>query len=98
MDIDIPTKKNGERSKFQIELDKYISEPAKQTDAIEFWRTNAQTYPCLFYCAKTILSIPASSVPSESVFSDTSQQVSAKRNRISPEKVNKIMVISEFYS
>ena len=38
MDIDIPTKKNGERSKFQIELDKYISE---QTDAIEFWRTNA---------------------------------------------------------
>ena len=42
MDIDIPTKKkNGERSKFQIELDKYISETAKLTDAIEFWRTNA---------------------------------------------------------
>ena len=45
-----------------------------------------------------IFSIMASSVLSESLFSEAGDQVTNKRNRLDPEKVNKMMVISEFYS
>jgi len=51
------------------------------------------TYPALFYCAQILLAIPASSVPSESLFSEAGQQVSSYRNRLLPDRVNKIMVV-----
>ena len=38
----------------------------------------------------------ASSVPSESLFSEAGDQVKDKRNRLDPEKVNKMMVLEGF--
>ena len=39
----------------------------------------------------------ASSVPSESLFSEAGDQVTDKRNRLDPDKVNKMMVVEDFY-
>jgi hypothetical protein len=39
----------------------------------------------------------ASSVPSESLFSEAWDQVKDKRNRLDPEKVNKMMVVEDYY-
>ena len=39
----------------------------------------------------------ASSVPSESLFSEAGDQVTDKRNRLDPEKINKMMVLESFY-
>jgi hypothetical protein len=39
----------------------------------------------------------ASSVPSESLFSEAGDQVKDKRNRLDPEKVNKMIVLEGFY-
>ena len=55
-------------------------------------------YPGLFYCAMRILNIPGSSVPYESLFSEAGDQVTKKRNRLDPERVNKMMVVEKFYS
>ena len=101
LDVSVLEKKSinkNSKSKFQMEIDKYSAEPSKIIEPCEFWKQNSKDYPCLFYCAKMIFSIPASSVPVESVFSDTAGQVNPHRNRLSPEKVNKMMVIHEFYN
>ena len=66
-------------------------------DPIEFWRQNKENYPGLFYCFEYLFSIMASSVPSESLFSKAGDQVKDKRNRLDPEKVNKMMVLEGFY-
>ena len=50
-------------------------------------------HPALFYCAQILLAIPASSVPSESLFSEAAQQITSYRSRLLPDKVNKIMVV-----
>ena len=64
---------------------------------IEFWHLNKYTCPGLFYCFEYIFSIIASSVPSESLFSEAGDQVTDKRNKLDPEKVNKMMLLESFY-
>ena len=48
-------------------------------------------------CFEIIFSIMASSVPSESLFSEAGDQVTDKRNRLDPDKVNKMMVVEDFF-
>ncbi len=59
-------------------MEAYTGEPPKKIEPCEYWKQNSTTYPALFYCAQIF---PASSVPSESLFSEAGQQN------------NKIMVI-----
>ena len=76
-------------------IEMYSGELFKQIDPCEYWKQNGTNYPALFYCAQILLAIPASSVPSESLFSEAGQQVSSYRNRLLPDRVNKIMVVKE---
>ncbi len=39
----------------------------------------------------------ASSVPSESLFSEARDQVTDKRNRLDSEKVNKMIIVEDYY-
>ena len=95
MDADSTAAKNKSKKKTKLEreIDLYMTEPFKKIDPCEYWKQNKSTYPALFYCAKILLTIPASSVPSESLFSEAAQQITSYRNRLLPDKVNKIMVI-----
>ena len=85
------------KSPFHQEIDQWSVEPPKSGDPVTLWRTFAPDYPALFYCFQKIFSISASSIPVESVFSEASFQVTDLRNRLAPEKVTKMMVISKFY-
>jgi len=53
------------------ELELYLEEPpeARTVKPIEWWRTYASKYPHLALMARDFLAIPATSVPSEQVFS-----------------------------
>ena len=69
----ISTKKTAQtknKTKLQIEIDKYSQEQLKNIDPIDFWRQNKEYYPGLFYCFTHIFTMQASSVPSESLFSE----------------------------
>jgi hypothetical protein len=85
------------KTKLQIEIDKYSQEQIKNIDPIDFWRQNKENYPGLFYCFTYIFTMQASSVPSESLFSEAGDQVTDKRNRLDPDRVNKIMVVEDYY-
>ena len=50
-------------------------------------------FPCLFQTVRTLLATPATSVPSERIFSEAGYVAHARRSRILPENLNKIIFI-----
>jgi len=80
------------------EIDRYFSFTRKESDAsltlLQWWKENEQIFPNLAAVAKGVLSVPASSVPAERVFSLAGTIVSKKRNRLSPENVNKFIFLN----
>ena len=52
--------------------------PAHNTDILQWWKDHGARYPKLAKHAKTFLAIPATSVPSESVFSHAKFELGGK--------------------
>ena len=59
-----------------------------KTDPLEWWKDNSSRYKLLSTLAAKYLCVPATSVPSERVFSCTGNIVNSKRACIHPENVN----------
>jgi hypothetical protein len=66
-------------------------------DVLQFWKSN-DTFPHLKRLARIVLAIPATSTPSEQVFSTTGLIINVKRTMLSPENVGKIQVIHDNYN
>jgi hypothetical protein len=71
------------------EIDRYLEEPLidrSKKDSylrvVEYWKANQNGFPILSQMAGDFLAIPATSVPSERVFSQGSDLITKKRNRI----------------
>jgi hypothetical protein len=62
-------------------------------DPLKWWVVNEITLPVLAQIARKYLSIPAVSVPSERLFSDAGNHISARRTRLSPGLVNKMLFL-----
>ena len=77
------------------EIYKFNSESSKNIEPLSFWNMNQETYPILFNVVKSIFCIPATSVPSEQLFSATGYTVWERRNKLNPLKIHKMMVVSE---
>ena len=79
------------------EMDKYTREtciPLKSCP-LKWWRENAKYYPMLSRLAKVFLSIPATSVPSERVFSTAGDIVTAERAQLLPENVDRLVFLKK---
>ena len=74
------------------EITNYKLEP-KINKLTEFWNDNKNKYPILFEYFKTIASAQATRTPSKRIFSRTGYQIWDKRNKLKPEKVEKIMFL-----
>lgn len=82
----------------ELEVKRYVDFQRKTTDSsltlLEWWKVNEPMFPRLAQLAKRILAVPASSVPSERVFSLAGNIVSKKRSRINPEKVDMMIFLN----
>ena len=75
----------------------YLSKPVleKSADPLQWWRVSAATYPVLSLVAHRILSIPATSVPCERLFSTAGIIVNDLRSSLSPQSVNTLIFMNK---
>ena len=62
---------------------------------LDWWRNNENQFPLIAKMAKRYLAIPATSAPSERVWSLSAFVINAKRARLDSEVVSKMMFIEE---
>ena len=77
--------------KLNAELSSYVScqpSQAEADDALLFWKNRATLYPTLQRVARRYLTVSASSVPVESMFSTTGLILNSKRMSLAPHKLN----------
>ena len=79
-----------------LEYDTYISEPVvdDSVDPLAYWETE-ERFPKLRKLALRYLIIMGTSVPAERLFSQASNILSLKRNRLTPENLSKFLFISK---
>jgi hypothetical protein len=63
------------------------------SDPLLWWKVRAVRFPLLAQLARRLLAIPASSAPSERLFSESGQLVSQKRASLHPDTVEDIMLL-----
>jgi hypothetical protein len=91
---------NAEQAK--AELQRYLAQPMPipvlgndKIDIIQWWKTHASAYPLISHVARKYLAIPASSTPSERVFSACGNLVCKKRARIHNEMVDQLVFLNK---
>jgi hypothetical protein len=67
----------------------------KFTDVLEWWKYNERIYPMLASLARIVLCIPATSAPSERIFSTANLIISKKRARLDPETAGDIIFLHD---
>lgn len=67
------------------------------SDLCEFWRNSAARYPDMAVLARKILTIQATSTPSERVFSLVGLTVNSRRRRLDPTTVRDVVQLHENY-
>jgi hAT family dimerisation domain. len=79
------------------ELKRYLSVPSltpiKDSDPLQWWKTNQSLFPTLANLAKIYLAVQATSAPSERVFSTASRILSDIKSRLNPEMAGKMLFV-----
>ena len=67
----------------------------KKINLLKWWRAYKGQFPCLFQAVKALLATPATSVPSERIFSEAGYIARARRSRIIPQNLNKFTFLKK---
>ncbi|KAI3882463.1 hypothetical protein MKX03_025241 [Papaver bracteatum] len=65
-------------------------------DILQFWNTHGSSFPILQIMARDLLTPPASTVASESVFSASGRVLSKKRSRLAPGILEALVCIKDW--
>lgn len=86
---------NSSSLALQSELENYFGEPSipLNRDALSWWKENRHRYPRLSVLVEQYMCVPATSVPSERVFSAAGLVVNRLRSRLSPEHVDMLLFL-----
>lgn len=95
----LKNEKTDIEKKVDMECSNYLNLPPRQSnmDILEYWKKNQFTFPNLSKLASRVLCVPATSTPSERVFSIAGTVINKKRSTINPNNVNKIIFIHDNY-
>ena len=77
------------------EISVYIRLSVHEQNVLEFWHQNQYVFPILYCILTMILCTPATSAPSERLFSDVLNNLYAKRNRMTAECFQMLMFLYE---
>jgi len=62
---------------------------------LAWWAKNKATYPAVAAVVHHLLAIPATSVPSEWLFSKAGGVITKKRNRLAPPKADRLIFLMD---
>lgn len=84
------------RASIDLELSMYLQTPDldSEKDPLQWWRQRELNFPLVAKLAKKYLCIPATSSPSERVFSTAGNIVTCKRSCLKPETVDQLVFLS----
>jgi hypothetical protein len=68
-------------------------QPGEHTDILKYWCAKQYQYPVIARIARNHLAIPATSAASERVFSNGSDIITKKRNRLSPPTIRYLLCL-----
>ncbi|XP_016422360.1 zinc finger BED domain-containing protein 4 isoform X2 [Sinocyclocheilus rhinocerous] len=85
------------KCRMEVELDVYKKDTSIPLTScpLKWWKEHAQTYPLLSSLSKAYLTVPATSVPSERVFSTAGDIVNAQRSQLLPENVDMLFFLQK---
>ena len=63
---------------------------------LDWWHQHKLTYPVLSIMAKDVLTVPVSTISSESTFSMTSRIIEERRRKLKPEMVEMLTYIKDW--
>lgn len=80
------------------EFDQYMAEPIRSVslNPLLWWKENQSRFPVLSSLAKTFLTIPATSVPSERVFSAAGLTITKQRSSLDPSVADAIIFMNKY--
>uniref|UniRef100_A0A915MRX1 HAT C-terminal dimerisation domain-containing protein n=1 Tax=Meloidogyne javanica TaxID=6303 RepID=A0A915MRX1_MELJA len=78
------------------EFDEYclMARESIKSDPLDFWKSNQKKFPLLSEAARKFLSPPATSVPSEQLFSTARDVFTYRRMRIGPKKAEMVIFLN----
>ncbi|XP_065675519.1 uncharacterized protein LOC136091739 [Hydra vulgaris] len=80
---------------FKKEISGYIKLSVHDQNVLHFWHQNQHVFTMLYCISKMILCTPATSAPSERLFSDALNNLYAKRNRMTTKCFQMLMSLYE---
>lgn len=99
LDFDIDVQHSSDhrslQTEKQVECRRYFEEQniARDSDPLHYWSSCEKSLPMLSSLARKFLCIPATSVPSERLFSAAGELVSLKRNRLKPKNIDMFLFL-----
>ncbi|XP_074596363.1 E3 SUMO-protein ligase ZBED1-like [Brevipalpus obovatus] len=87
-----PATKSGISSKLNIYFKSGLEN--RKDNVLSIWNRIQSSYWEVYQIASKYLSIPATSVPSERLFSKAGSTITHKRNRMSPDTLNKLLFLN----
>jgi len=91
-------RREGGLTPLKIEMEKYLDLPRlanPKVDVLGWWKAQKCTFPLLAECARKYHCIPASSAPSERLFSKSGLLITHNRNSLNPKNVQMLLYLQE---
>ena len=89
------TPEGVDRADMEIRYYQRLPIPSMESNSLEWWNVHKERLPIMYNLARKILAIPATSAPSERIFSIASRLFGKLRNNLSPDAVSDIIFLRD---